>query len=119
VVCSSDAPGLRPPLRFIIFLILEFSFWPGLFALPSSYEGRVGVSGSKPGFYLDAVIVLVPSFNSFQPLMEPFSPLVKGAIWGPSKGSASTSISLSGCGPDPCVGLPHSPLRKRFFRGAP
>jgi hypothetical protein len=100
VVRSSDAPGLWPPLCFIIFLILEFSFRPGLFALPSSFEGQVGVSGRKRSFCLDAVIVLVSSFNSFQPLMEALSPLVKGVIWGPSKGSASASISLSGCGPD-------------------
>jgi hypothetical protein len=100
VVHSSDVPGLLPPPCFIIFLILEFSFWPGLFALPSSFEGHVGVSVHKPSFCLDAVIVLVSSFNSFRPLMEALSPLVKGAIWGPSKGSASASISLSGCGPD-------------------
>jgi hypothetical protein len=46
----------------------------GLFALPSSFEGQVGVSGHKPSFCLDAVIVLVSSFNSFQLLMEaPFA----------------------------------------------
>jgi hypothetical protein len=69
------------------------------------------VFGCKPSFCLGAVIFLVPSLFSFQPLMVSLSPLVKGAVWGPFKGSASASISLSGCGPDPCIGLPHSSLR--------
>jgi hypothetical protein len=68
------------------------------------------VFGRKPSFCPGAVIILVPSFYSFQPLMESLSLLVKGTVWGPFKGSASASISLSGCGPDPCVGLPHSSL---------
>jgi hypothetical protein len=71
------------------------------------------VFGRKPSFCLGAVIILVPSFYSSQPLMESLSPLVKGTVWGPFKGSASASISLSGWGPNPC--LPHSPLRKGFF----
>jgi hypothetical protein len=55
--------------------------------LPSSFEGQVGVSGHKPSFCLDVVIILFSPFNSFQPLMKALSPLVKGMIWGPSKGS--------------------------------
>jgi hypothetical protein len=45
------------------------------------------VSGHKPSFCLDVVIILVSPFNSFRPLMEALSPLVKGTIWGSSNGS--------------------------------
>jgi hypothetical protein len=87
VVCPPDAPGLLLPPRFVLYLILELSFWRGLFALPSSFEGQVGVSGHKPSFCPDVVIILVSPFISFRPLMEVLSPLVKGSIWGPPKGS--------------------------------
>jgi hypothetical protein len=57
------------------------------------------VYGHKPSYCLDAVIVLVSSFNSFRPLMEALSPLVKGHL-GPVQGLSFRFISLSGCGPD-------------------
>jgi hypothetical protein len=86
VVRSSDAPGLWTPLHLIIFLILELSFWPGLFALPSKFEGQVGASGHWPSFCLDAVIVLVSSFNSFRPLMEALFASGQGGDLGPVQG---------------------------------
>jgi hypothetical protein len=76
VVCPPDAPGLLLPPQFVLYLILEFSFWPGLFALPSSFEGQVGVTGHKPSVCPDVAIILDSPFNSFRPLMEALSLLV-------------------------------------------
>jgi hypothetical protein len=119
VVRPPDAPGLLLPPRFVLYLILEFSFSQGYLLCPQVLKARLGCLGIS----LASVWTLSSSwfspFNSFQPLMEALSPLVKRTIWGPSKGSlgwpwvflgrlhgqallssASASFSPSGRDPD-------------------
>jgi hypothetical protein len=45
------------------------------------------VSGHKPSFCLDVIIILFSHFGIFRPLMKALSPLVKGMILGPTRGS--------------------------------